>query len=630
MKQGSGFAKNLSIKIILATSALLMAVVFVLVSLETVTTIKNCKNKLNVQVHMTVQHIGAELKIIEQLSDLAVKHASWIPTDKTEQFLKEFAESNPYVKDAGIYFNPEKTRSTGLIIPIVTKDSETGKLCYMLAQDERALKEILQDFNYYISQYDIIDIERHQSSWLGPYRDINGVCEFSYIAATDSEYPETDIMEVSITLNWLSDFLADVKPYDNTEAFVMDGNSNLICSTSQNTDLSVSSGLGSKVTLEDQDLEKYKNTKTFDVDFKEKCIIGKEVMDNGWIMIVKCPLREVFADVLKSLRNMVFLMTISLLLLFLFCSRIIFKKSRPLVEFASATGSIARGNFDTELPVIKEKDEISQLRDAFANMQTSLKDYIRNLSEVTATKQRMESELNIATGIQLQALRKVFPSNEKYDLYAAMHAAKEVGGDLYDFVQKDNKLYVCIGDVSGKGVPAALLMMITTMMFRHVCTTSDRPLNEMVSIINNCIADGNDSGFFVTLFIACIDLNTGEMQFCNGGHNDIIIVSPEGKADFNKAKANIACGVFEDFHFVDESIKLEKGSRVILYTDGVNEAMNTSNEEFGNDRLIEWAGTTPGFSDEKSLVENLISEVKSFTSGAEQSDDITILSLKIN
>jgi len=338
----------------------------------------------------------------------------------------------------------------------------------------------------------------------------------------------------------------------------------------------------------------------------------------------------VFSDVLRYILFMVILMVISVFCIFLFCSRIIFRKARPLVEFADASGCIAQGNFDTVLPVIRENDEISRLRDAFANMQVSLKEYISNLANVTAMKQRMESELNIAKDIQHQALHEVFPANVRYDLYASMIPAKEVGGDLYDFVQKGNKLYIFIGDVSGKGVPAALLMMTVTMIFRHVCTSSERSMSEMTSIINNCVSDGNDSGFFVTTFLACIDLDKMEMKYCNGGHNDILVITPEGEASFNKAKTNIVCGVFSDFTFVEESMPLNHGSRVILYTDGVNEAMNSNNEEYGNNRLLDWANRCHRFSDEKSLVDDLNSTLKTFAGDAEQSDDITILSVKLS
>jgi len=629
MKKSSSFAKSLSIKIILATSALLTVVVVSLVVSNILSTINNCKNNLDTQLHMTAQSIEKELKIIENLADNTIKTVGWMPVENAEQILKDLAISNPHIESAGIYFNIDKTKRTGLIIPNVTKDSTTGEIRYMLAQDEITLNAILRNFNSYISQYDIADVERHQSPWLGPYQNINGTIEFSYLAGTEAEYPETDILEVSITLNWLSDMLAEVKPYDNTEAFIMDSNSNLLCTTSKESELSVNDGFGLKVKVADDYLAKYKEMKTFDADFEENCIVDKKVMNNGWVLVAKCPLTEVFADVLVSLRNMVILMAISIFLLFLFCTKIIFKKAKPLVEFANASGSIAKGNFDTVLPAITENDEISLLRDSFANMQVSLKQYIKSLAEVTEKTQRMESELNIANGIQNQALHKSFPSNDCFDLYAVMRPAKEVGGDLYDFVIKDDKLYLCIGDVSGKGVPAALVMMTTIMIFRYICTNCDMSLREMAYTINNSLADGNDSDFFVTLFMACVDLKTREMKFCNCGHNSIIVSNAGGEAVFNNALPNIACGVFEGFNFVEESLQLEKDSRVILYTDGVNEATNSQNEEYGNHRLLEWANSAGNYANEKSLIEGLLSSVNDFAEGTPQSDDITILSVKI-
>jgi len=631
MEKNSSFAKNLSVKIILVTSALLFLVIVILGALETVTAVRNCREKMNVQMKMATQHIETELSIIEALANNAVETAEWMSYSNMEQFLKSYVSSNSHIKDAALYLNPERTLESRLVIPTAFRDSSvSGGIQYSPYLTKSAYDVYLNDFHQYRVQHEGIDIFMNQAPWIGPYKGSYGLFEFSYIVSTSAEYPDNEMLETGITLDWLSVFLGDVKPYRNTEAFILDGNMNLLCTTSSAFTMSVSGENGYSVKIENTEIDKYKSMKAFDMDLKGRSMIGKEVMGNGWTLIVKCPLREVFADVYKSIGYMVILMVISILLLFVFCSRIIYRKAKPLVEFAGASGAIAMGNFDAALPVIKENDEISRLRDAFANMQVSLKEYIRNLASVTATKQRMESELNIASGIQLQALRKVFPTTEKYDLYASMAPAKEVGGDLYDFVQKGDKLYVCVCDVSGKGVPAALLMMTTTMIFRYVCTSSDRSISEMTAIINNCVADGNDSGFFVTTFLACIDLSTMEMKYCNGGHNDIILISPDGKAVFNKAKPNIACGVFDDFPFVEESVQLSHGSRVILYTDGVNEAMNSRNEEFGNDRLLKWANSCSQLSCEKEVVEDLIHNVRKFTDGAEQSDDITILSVKLN
>jgi len=631
MKNNSSFAKNLSIKIILVASALLFIVIVILGASATVSTVENCHEKMNTQMKMASRQIETELSIIESLAKNAIKTVEWMSLSNTEQFLKAFVSSNPHITSASLCLNPEKTLQSLLILPIASKDTAaSGGVLYLPCVSELAYKIFMEEFHQYRNQHEGADMLLYQDQWFGPYRNEAGKFEFSFFTGTDKDYPENDILEAAISMDWLSDFLDDVKPYDNTEAFIMDDKKNILCSTSQASTLSVFGKFGFNVKMEDSYLDKYKTLKAFDVDWDEKCIIGKEIMNNGWTLIVKCPLAVVFSDVLKYILNMVLLMVISVFLIFLFCSRIIFRKARPLVEFADASGYIAQGNFDTALPVINENDEISRLRDAFANMQVSLKEYISNLANVTAMKQRMESELNIAKDIQHQALHRVFPANERYDLYASMNAAKEVGGDLYDFVQKGNKLYICIGDVSGKGVPAALLMMTTTMIFRHVCTSSERSMSEMTSIINNCVADGNDTGFFVTTFLACIDLDTMEMKYCNGGHNDILVITPEGKASFNKAKTNIVCGVFSDFPFVEESIQLKHGSRVILYTDGVNEAMNCNNEEFGNDRLLEWANNCSRFSDEKSLVEDLNSTVKKFTADAEQSDDITMLSVRIS
>ena len=245
----------------------------------------------------------------------------------------------------------------------------------------------------------------------------------------------------------------------------------------------------------------------------------------------------------------------------------------------------------------------------------------------------MESELNIARNIQSALLVKDFPKGVSlddngnpvlhYDIHAFLEPAKEVGGDLYDFRIKNDTLYFGIGDVSGKGVPAALVMGVTRAALRFISGLG-LTMSEVAGRVNNIVAEGNSTGMFVTLFYGRIDMKTGKCLYCNAGHNPIVVKPANGEAYFLRSKPNIAVGLFPDFPYVSEEMQLHTGDKLLFYTDGVTEAEKSL---FGEDRLLEWANTSEAFIKGTSQqgVDDLYATVKHFTEGNEPNDDITIM-----
>jgi len=213
-------------------------------------------------------------------------------------------------------------------------------------------------------------------------------------------------------------------------------------------------------------------------------------------------------------------------------------------------------------------------------------------------------------------------------LHALLTPAREVGGDLYDFIRKDNRLHFAIGDVSGKGVPASLMMAITRATL-HFMAGLDLSLHESLIRINNNVAESNSNDMFVTLFVARIDLETLRMDYCNAGHNHLVLFPPDGEPYFLAAKSNLAVGLFEDFPYETESIVLKPGTRIVAYTDGVTEAENAAMEQYGNERLLEEVGRMDSSMDSKAAVEQIYRSVLAFADGNPQNDDITIMSIKI-
>ena len=257
-----------------------------------------------------------------------------------------------------------------------------------------------------------------------------------------------------------------------------------------------------------------------------------------------------------------------------------------------------------------------------------LKDAYDQLEETTTAKERMESELRIARDIQMSMVPNVFPSVEGLDMYASMTPAKEVGGDLYNYLQLGDKLYFCIGDVSGKGVPASLFMAIVTRGFRTLALTGKTPA-EIATRLNYELTENNEQGMFVTMFICRLDLKTLQLEYCNAGHNPPIIGNAEGQFAFLDVKeTNAPIGLWPGLEYVGEEIDLPSGSMMLLYTDGLNEAENRQQEQYGEERIIEMMTSHPAQSTH-DIIEALKADADRFRDGAEQNDDLTLLAFRV-
>ncbi len=359
----------------------------------------------------------------------------------------------------------------------------------------------------------------------------------------------------------------------------------------------------------------------------EKCyVFYKPLSTTGWSMAIVCPESDIYGGY-NSLQRMVAAIVLAgLLIMLLVFGRIVSKELKPLRKLASQTEAIASGNFHMELPVSKHTDEIGMLTKSFDNMQHSLVSYIEELKKTTTLKATIESELKVASDIQMSMVPRIFPAfpNRKdIDLYASMTPAKEVGGDLYDFFVQDERLYFCLGDVSGKGVPASLFMAVTRNLFRIVAQQGKTPV-EVAGQINAFLTKDNETGMFVTMFIAMADLQTGRLDFCNCGHNPPIIDGQFVTIENN----NQALGLWEDVPFLGETISDIRGKQIFLYTDGLNEAENPEKELLGESRLLELMSDTTSLSS-KEVIDMLKRSVEAHRSGAQPNDDLTLMCLRI-
>jgi sigma-B regulation protein RsbU (phosphoserine phosphatase) len=253
-----------------------------------------------------------------------------------------------------------------------------------------------------------------------------------------------------------------------------------------------------------------------------------------------------------------------------------------------------------------------------------------NEKETQRTKELIESELSVAREIQMSIVPKLFPAfpdRSEFDIFASLEPAKEVGGDLYDFfLLDDDHLCFTVGDVSGKGVPASLFMAVTKTLLKAKADISLRP-DEILYQVNNELCEDNDSGMFVTDFLGILTISSGEVVFSNGGHNIPFILKRDGSAGLLPKLPGMALGVMEETRYTCSTIRLEYGDSLLVYTDGVTEAMNPAGELLGEERLksilLEFAG---GTAREEAL--HVLAKTREFANGAVQSDDITLLALK--
>lgn len=305
--------------------------------------------------------------------------------------------------------------------------------------------------------------------------------------------------------------------------------------------------------------------------------------------------------------------------------------TKPVGKLTAFTQQITETSaFENQRIDIKTGDEIQSLSESFNFMLAELENYIANLSKVTAEKERIGAELDIAKHIQASMLPCIFPAfpdRKEIDIYATMAPAKEVGGDFYDFFMVDERhLAIVMADVSGKGVPAALFMVIgKTLIKDH--TTPDRDLGKVFSAVNNMLCEANSEGLFITAFEGVLDLVTGEFNFVNAGHEMPYICKAGGNFEAYKIRPGFVLAGMEDMRYKAGTMQLEVGDKIFQYTDGVTEATNINNELYGMDRLgvilNKVKNGTP-----HEILPAVKRDIDEFVGEADQFDDITMLCLE--
>ena len=583
----------------------------------------------------TIHQIDAVLKAVE----IAVENTAWLvpyrlsSPDFMYSITERVLQNNEFICGATVAFEPHYYASEGLHFAPYSYRDKNGEI------KSKQLGNETYDYHY-MDWYQIPKL-LNEPYWSEPYYDDGG----GEMMMTTYSKPLYDangnlyaIITADLSLEWLTELVGGIKAFERSYNLMVSRNASFIAHPDHNLILNetiYSSTYGD----DDESLKKMQ-------DDMVNCRAGQVLRDKEggkffvfyspvettcWSVAIVCPRSELYLGV-KKLRVLLIILGLVMLLLMMYLSyHGIRKVVAPVEEFSDVAKKIAHGEFDAELPKIQSQDELKDLHDSFEYLQQSLVRYIDELKSTTANKERIESELRIAQAIQMGMLPKSFPAFPDRDdiaLAAKIVPAKEVGGDLYDFFIENDKLYFIVGDVSGKGIPASLVMAVTCRLFRSIASYLDKP-EEIITSLNDSLSDGNESNMFCTAFLGVLDLKTGHLAYCNAGHNAPLVIDHKGNVSAISVEPNLPLGLFSGFPYKGQETKIEKGTMLYLFTDGVNEAENNEKEQFSDERLVSILEANAG-AEPKEIVNVTFAEVERHADGANQSDDITVMCIKMS
>ena len=477
-------------------------------------------------------------------------------------------------------------------------------------------------------------LESDDGYWSEPYHDDTGsdllLCTFA-VPLCDAQGRKIGVFGADVSLDWLHQRMLQMDE-TNTNRISLSRYS------SQRAYSFIVGGTGTYIAHPDRSLLLREKFTAFDIkshqegneqtilDGQKVYVFYQDLKHTGWTLGFVVPRQMIWETNIAFALLMLVAMALGLMAVSIVCRISIWRATKPLKTLARSADEVAKGNFHAALPDnLRKNDEIRLLRDSFSNMQQSLTRYIDDLKATTAEKASIESELAVARHIQMAILPTANsqPSSfNSYSLHAALTPAKAVGGDFYDYFEREGRLYFCIGDVSGKGIPAALVMTMTFSAFRLMAESETEP-ERIVSHMNESIARHDDLESFITLFVGILHLDTGRLQFCNAGHKQPFLDTQPLSVNYN-----LPVGAMSDWSFTAQETVLTPGSLLFVYTDGLTEAEDSRQYLFGASRMrlvLENSTTDP-----RQVIDNMKRAVLEFVGNTEQSDDLTMLAIRYN
>lgn len=586
----------------------------------------------------TAQHISGVFKAVQKV--MKTISSSLEDGGLTKKQVNDLGQriliDNPEIFGSAIAFEPYGFQS----------DSEYYAPYYYRSDNDIVFARLgSEDYQYFYMDWYQLPKELERPIWTEPYYDEAGsyalmtTYAVPFYRTRDGHKVLQGVATADISLSWMQKLISNLSNRESGYVFMLSRYGTFIAHPDTNLVMNETIFTAAE-SLERPQLREVGRRMVAGesgvVELKNMPLTGDSFLyfsplpDQQWSVGVVFPQKEIMADVSRLNRKVATLGVLGFVLLVLLITYLAGRITHPLRKLTVSANDMASGNLEAELPETTSKDEVGELTHSFQTMRDSIKDYIINLTETTAAKERIESELRIAHDIQMGILPKLFPAfpeRKEFDIHAAIEPAKEVGGDLYDFFFVDEKNFCfLVGDVSGKGVPAAFFMAVTKTLLKVVAERILDP-GEVLSKVNNDLAEDNESCMFVTLFLAVMDISTGEVRYASAGHNPPLLMAKGKDAEWIPPLNELVAGIMEDTNYTTQSMTMYPGDTLFIYTDGVTEAMDREQELYSEERLIEAMNRCRGKSAEQ-IIRTIEGALKDFTGGAEQSDDITMLAMQ--
>lgn len=586
----------------------------------------------------TIQYVDNILTKVKVATD----NTDWLITrhldapDSMFVYSRRILENNPDLNGCSISFEPFYFKEKGQYFSAYSLN--TGGVI-------ETTQEGNDNYQYFSMDWYQLPKLLDRPCWTEPFMDINpdNISSPEMIISyckpiKDSQNNFIGSISVDLSIEWLSQTISAVKPYPNSYT-IMIGKGGTFFVHPDTTKLFYQTIFTQTMLEPDTAITNLGHAMQSGEEgyralylYGEECyVLYKPLGDTGWSVGLVCPTKDIFSGYYHLTNTIIGIVIVGLLLMLMVFNSVISKQLEPLEELAYQAESIASGRFDEELSDLDRNDEIGQLSQSFHNMQQSLIRQIKELQEINEQKGRIEGELKIARDIQMAMLPKIYPpypERNDLDVFGQLTPAKEVGGDLFDFFIRDEKLFFCIGDVSGKGIPASLYMVVTKALFRTVSNHEASP-ERIVHSLNEVLSKDNDSNMFVTLFVGVLDLPTGRMHYCNAGHDAPLLIGHTG-AGLLPVDPNLPVGVMSGWKFSKQETMMDPDTTIFLYTDGLNEAENINHQQFDMSRVIEMARKLQQENNFKPtvVVKEMTDAVHQFVGEADQSDDLTMMALQ--
>ncbi len=499
------------------------------------------------------------------------------------------------------------------------------------------------NYQYFYMDWYLMPMLLGKPSWTEPYMDFDVPTNTSNMVASycdvikDGQGKVIGVINTSLSLSWLSQTVSSLKPYPNSYS-IMIGRGGTYFVHPDTTKITRQTIFTQTFEQPDTALTRLGHAMQRGEDSMmhtningESCYVFYQPLGaTGCSIAIVCPESDIFGGFDRLRHTVDAIVAVGLLMMLYFFIRIITRELNPLRRLAEEAETIASGQFDAKLPNFRRIDEIGQLSHSFGNMQQSLVKYIDELKDTTSQKASIERDIRIASAIQKGMLPEKFPSKTDRDdvqIYASLTPAKDVGGDLFDFYFRDEKLFFCIGDVAGKGVPASLFMAVTRAVFRTVSVRESMP-DRIMATMNKIIAEMNKNSMFVTLFVGVLDLPTGHLYYCNAGHDAPLLIG--AGVGMLPCDSNIPVGFRPSWKYTLQEAQVFTGTTIFLFTDGLTEAMDANQSQFQMERVTDVASQALAKQhlEPQQLISEMTEAVHQFVGNAEQSDDLTMMAIQ--